>query len=113
MGRQKFICKLVDCQIGKAMSTGRVLEYDNSVWVNMEDYLNMMIDKLSALGLELDVYMDDFTPQEYQTNVDFIKGFNAATKMLAVDLAHLTTDENRSRFFLALAGQCDKIAEAR
>jgi hypothetical protein len=95
------------------VSTGRVLEYDNSVWVNMEDYLNMMIDKLSALGLELDVYMDDFSPSEYQTNVDFIKGFTAATKMLAVDLAHLTNDERRSKFFLALAGQCDKIAEAR
>ena len=95
------------------MTAGRVLEYDNSVWVNMEDYLNLMIDKLSALGLELDVYMDDFSPQEYQTNVDFIKGFTAATKMLAIDLAHLTEDQRRSMFFLALAEQCDKIAEAR
>ena len=113
MGRQKFIYKLVDCQIGKAMSTGRVLEYDNSVWVNMEDYLNMMIDKLSALGLELDVYMDDFTPQEYQTNVDFIKGFTAATRMLAVDLASLTNDPNRSRFFQALANKMVDIQEAK
>ena len=95
------------------MNRGRVVEYDNEIYVSMEDYLNMMIDKVSALGMELDVYMDDFTPAEYQTNVDFIKGFTAATKMMAVDLAHLTNDESRSRFFLALAGQCDKIAEAR
>lgn len=95
------------------MTTGRVLEHDNSIWVNMEDYLNIMIDKLDALGLELDVYRDDFTPAEYQTNVDFIKGFTAATKMVAMDLSALTTDQRRSMFFFALAEQCDKIAEAR
>jgi len=95
------------------MMTGRVLDYENESYVNMEDYLNLMIDKLSALGLELDVYMDDFTPEEYQTNVGFIKGWTAATKMLAVDLAHLTNDEDRSKFFLALAGQCEKIGEAQ
>ena len=95
------------------MHKGRVLQHDDAIWVNMEDYLNIMIDKLDALGLELDVYMEDFTPDQYQTNVDFIKGFTAATKMLAIDLAHLTEDQRRSMFFLALAEQCDKIAEAR
>ena len=95
------------------MHKGRVLQHDDAIWVNMEDYLNIMIDKLDALGMELDVYMEDFTPDQYQTNVDFIKGFTAATKMLAVDLAHLTEDQRRSMFFLALAEQCDKIAEAR
>jgi hypothetical protein len=95
------------------MSNGRVLEYEGEMYVSMEDYLNMMIDKLDSLGLELDVYMDDFTPQEYQTNVDFIKGFTAATRMLALDLSSLTQDPNRSRFFQALAMQCDKIGEAK
>ena len=95
------------------MNRGRVVEYDNEIYVSMEDYLNMMIDKLSALGMELDVYMDDFTPAEYQTNVDFIKGFTAATRMLAVDLASLTDDPNRSIFFQALANKMVDIQEAR
>ena len=95
------------------MHNGRVLDHDGEMYVSMEDYLNMMIDKLSALGLELDVYMDDFTPEEYQTNVDFIKGFTAATRMLAVDLASLTDDPNRSRFFQALANKMVDIQEAK
>ena len=95
------------------MNAGKIIEHDGQPYVCMEDYLNMMLDKLDALGLELNVYMDDFTPQEYQTNADFIKGFTAATKMLAIDLASLTQDPNRSRFFQALAMQCDKIGEAK
>lgn len=95
------------------MSTGRVIDYDNSVWVNMEDYLNMMIDKLDALGLELNVYRDDFTADEYKYNVYFIRGFTAAVHMLAVDLASLTHDEDRGRFFLALSEQMNKIMEAK
>jgi len=95
------------------MNRGRVVEYDNEIYVSMEDYLNMMIDKVSALGMELDVYMDDFTPAEYQTNVDFIKGFTAATRMLAVDLASLTDDPNRSIFFQALANKMVDIQEAK
>jgi len=95
------------------MHNGRVLEYQDEMYVCMEDYLNMMIDKVTALGMELDVYMDDFTPDEYQTNVDFIKGFTAATRMLAVDLASLTDDPNRSRFFQALANKMVDIQEAK
>jgi hypothetical protein len=95
------------------MHNGRVLEYQDEMYVCMEDYLNMMIDKVTALGMELDVYMDDFTPAEYQTNVDFIKGFTAATRMLAVDLASLTDDPNRSRFFQALANKMVDIQEAK
>jgi len=95
------------------MNRGRVVEYDNEIYVSMEDYLNMMIDKVSALGMELDVYMDDFTPAEYQTNVDFIKGFTAATRMLAVDLASLTDDPDRSIFFQALANKMVDIQEAK
>ena len=95
------------------MNHGRVVEYDNEIYVSMEDYLNMMIDKVSALGMELDVYMDDFTPAEYQTNVDFIKGFTAATRMLAVDLASLTNDPDRSIFFQALANKMVDIQEAK
>ena len=95
------------------MHNGRVLEYEGEMFVSMEDYLNMMIDKVGALGMELDVYMDDFTPAEYQTNVDFIKGFTAATRMLAVDLASLTNDPNRSRFFQALANKMVDIQEAK
>ena len=94
------------------MNRGRVVEYDNEIYVSMEDYLNMMIDKVSALGMELDVYMDDFTPEQYQTNVDFIKGFTAATRMLAVDLASLTNDPDRSIFFQALANKMVDIQEA-
>jgi len=94
------------------MNRGRVVEYDNEIYVSMEDYLNMMIDKVSALGMELDVYMDDFTPEQYQTNVDFIKGFTAATRMLAVDLAGLTNDPDRSIFFQALANKMVDIQEA-
>jgi hypothetical protein len=95
------------------MHNGKVLDYEGEMYVFMEDYLNMMIDKVSALGMELDVYMDDFTPAEYQTNVDFIKGFTAATRMLAVDLASLTDDPNRSRFFQALANKMVDIQEAK
>ena len=95
------------------MNRGRVIEYDNEIYVSMEDYLNMMIDKVSALGMELDVYMDDFTPEQYQTNVDFIKGFTAATRMLAVDLASLTNDPDRSIFFQALANKMVDIQEAK
>jgi hypothetical protein len=95
------------------MHNGRVLDHDGEMYVSMEDYLNMMIDKVTALGMELDVYMDDFTPAEYQTNVDFIKGFTAATRMLAVDLASLTSDPNRSRFFQALANKMVDIQEAK
>lgn len=92
---------------------GRVLEYDDSIWMNMEDYLNIMCDKLDALGMELDVYLDDFTPDQYLSNSYFIKGFTAATQMLAKDLASLTNDENRSKFFLSLALQMDKIQESQ
>ena len=92
---------------------GRILDYDNSIWMNMEDYLNIMIDKLDALGMELHVYLDDFTPEQYLSNSYFIKGFTAATQMLAKDLASLTDNENRSRFFLTLADQMDKIQEAQ
>ena len=95
------------------MHNGKVVEYDGEMYVCMEDYLNMMIDKVTALGMELDVYMDDFTPEQYQTNVDFIKGFTAATRMLAVDLASLTDDPNRSRFFQALANKMVDIQEAK
>jgi len=95
------------------MHNGRVLDHDGEMYVSMEDYLNMMIDKVTALGMELDVYMDDFTPAEYQTNVDFIKGFTAAARMLAVDLASLTDDPNRSRFFQALANKMVDIQEAK
>ena len=95
------------------MHNGRVLDHDGEMYVSMEDYLNMMIDKVTALGMELDVYMDDFTPEQYQTNVDFIKGFTAATRMLAVDLASLTDDPNRSRFFQALANKMVDIQEAK
>ena len=95
------------------MHNGRVLDHDGEMYVSMEDYLNMMIDKVTALGMELDVYMDDFTPAEYQTNVDFIKGFTAATRMLAVDLASLTNDPKRSRFFQALANKMVDIQEAK
>jgi hypothetical protein len=95
------------------MNNGKVLDYEGEMYVSMEDYLNMMIDKVTALGMELDVYMDDFTPAEYQTNVDFIKGFTAATRMLAVDLASLTDDPNRSRFFHALANKMVDIQEAK
>ena len=94
------------------MHNGRVVEYDGEMYVCMEYYLNMMIDKIAALGMELDVYMDDFTPAEYQTNVDFLKGFTAATRMLAVDLASLTNDPDRSRFFHALANKMVDIQEA-
>ena len=95
------------------MHNGRVLDHDGEMYVSMEDYLNMMIDKVTALGMELDVYMDDFTPAEYQTNVYFIKGFTAATRMLAVDLASLTDDPNRSIFFQALANKMVDIQEAK
>lgn len=95
------------------MSHGRVIEYNDAIWVNMEDYLNIMLSKLEALGMELDVYQDDYTEDEYKQNVRFIHGFTAAAHMLAVDLASLTTDENRGRFFLALSEQMNKIMEAK
>lgn len=94
------------------MSHGKVIECEGHLYVNMKDYLNIMMDKIDALGMELNVYLDDFTREQYLSNSFFIKGFTAAAQMLAIDISSLTNDENDSRFYLALAAQMTSIQEA-
>jgi hypothetical protein len=91
----------------------RALEHEGQIYVHMEDYINTLIDRVTAYGMELEVYLDDYTPEQYQENRNFIRGFTAATHMFATDYASLTTDPQRAMFVTALCMQMDKIMEAK
>ena len=91
----------------------RALEHEGQVYVHMEDYINTLIDRITAYGMELDVYQDDYTAEQHQENVNFIRGFTAAAHMFTTDFVSLTNDPQRSMFMQALCMQMDKIMETK
>jgi hypothetical protein len=90
----------------------KVVEHNNLIYFEAEQLINVMIDNVTNAGLELDVYGDELTKEQWIDAQENIRGYAAAIKVIIDAYSELTPLAERAEFMLMLSEQITNILEA-
>jgi hypothetical protein len=90
----------------------KVVEHNNLIYFEAEQLINAMIDNVTNAALELDVYGDELTKEQWIDAQENMRGYASAIKIIIDAYCELTPLAERAEFMLMLSEQMTQVLEA-
>lgn len=90
----------------------QMIEHEGQVYFRAEGLVDLLIDRVEALAMELDVYRDGWIEEDVTAFANQLKGFAKCIKVITIEYIDLTTDENRAKVYSDLADRMQRIIDA-
>lgn len=90
----------------------QILEHDGQIYFRAEGLIDLLIDKMEALGMEIDFRRDEWTKDELDVVRNQAKGFAKCLKIVTVEYINLTTDKSRADVYRGFANQIQEVIDA-
>lgn len=90
----------------------QILEHEDQVYFRAEGLIDLLIDRLEALGMEIDFYRDEWSEDELDVVRNQAKGFAKCLIIITNEYTGLTSDPERAKVYSDLATKMQKVVDA-
>jgi hypothetical protein len=88
-----------------------VFEHEGHIYIEMEVCIDILLKRVEAMGMELEIFGQDMNRNEYTTTKSLAKGLTFAALCLTNEYIAITPREDRREFYSAMTEQMQKIVE--